>query len=420
MNTMKVKLGYNELALIFAILLATQYFVISGIIIKAAIQISCFLLLMFICVIQHNRFVLKWINLFWLISIIPFFYSVHDWTAADLRDFIGYFSFITLVILVKCDYISLNRAIRLLYAMAIFHVAFVFIHVLLKSQFTSFIYAIIDSGAVSTFNRAVKGNYHTGFGYIPGDTSGYLINGIFILLFSNRIVSNKHRYLWSGVLFLGVLFCGKRSHLLCLVISIMLVWMITASGSKKAKRIVLSIVIVISAFTLGYMLLPFFSNIPMLNRISLALDRISNGQDFTSNRTNLTIQAMQFFTQNKLLGIGWKSFNQYTFNKWGYTNYVNNVYMQLLTETGIVGAVLFILPMMISLYATIKKAVLLTRQKNRDINAMNYLSLSLALQIFFLTYCFLEIPFYDFTFLLVYGVAIVISNCVVVKKISAV
>ena len=191
-----------------------------------------------------------------------------------------------------------------------------------------------------------------------------------------------------------------------------------ASKSKKVKRIICSILSAALLLILGYILLPYFSNIPMLNRISQTLEQISSGQDFTSNRYNLIVLAMQFFSQNKIWGIGWKNFNQYTFNKWGTTNYVNNVYIQLITETGIVGGILFILPMVMSLCSTIKKILVVVRQKNRDTDVMSYLSISLALQIFFLLYGFLEIPFYDYTFLFVYGVAIVISNSVKINKIK--
>lgn len=418
MSIKKVKLTYKELAPIIAVLLATQYFVINGIILKAAIQIGCFTLLIFSCLVSYNRIAIKWIDLCWLISIVPFFYAIKEWTPANLRDFVAYFSFVILIIFVKCNSLSLKKSIRLLYVMAIFHAFFCFFHVLFRDSFTNFIYAIIDDRLVSTFDKAVQGNYYTGFGYIPGDTSGYLINGIFILFFGNKIIANKHHYLWCIIFLLGVFFCGKRSHLLCLFITIILVWILMASKSKKVKRIICSILSAALLLILGYILLPYFSNIPMLNRISQTLEQISSGQDFTSNRYNLIVLAMQFFSQNKIWGIGWKNFNQYTFNKWGTTNYVNNVYIQLITETGIVGGILFILPMVMSLCSTIKKILVVVRQKNRDTDVMSYLSISLALQIFFLLYGFLEIPFYDYTFLFVYGVAIVISNSVKINKIK--
>ena len=46
-----------------------------------------------------------------------------------------------------------------------------------------------------------------------------------------------------------------------------------------------------------------------------------------------------------------------------------------------------------------------------------YLQLSFSLQLFFLIYCVFEIPFYDYTFLLVYGLAIAMSNCVSYQEI---
>jgi O-antigen ligase len=91
-------------------------------------------------------------------------------------------------------------------------------------------------------------------------------------------------------------------------------------------------------------------------------------------------------------------FNQYTYARWGYSNYVNNIYLQLAAETGLVGAVLFIAPMIMVLIRTLRTLRQIRRENRDGENIMPYLALSLAWQLFFLLYGFFEIPFYDYTF----------------------
>lgn len=401
-----------EIPPIFLVLLATLYFIIGGIIINGSIQIFAFLVIILSSVLFYHKTKVNFLDFMWIISVIPFLYCMRRWNIAGIRDFVAYLTFVIFVVNVKTEIRFFNRAIKLIFYMAIFHLIMVFVNVIFKSQFTNFIYSIIDSGAVSTYNRAVNGNYITGFGYIPGDTSGYLVNGIFILLFGDKVVEKKHKLSYIALLFLGVLFCAKKSHLLCLIFTCMVLWMISSNGSKRIKKIITSIFILCFALVILYLLLPFLSHIPMVNRILLSIDKMMAGVDFSSNRTGLSKLAFRLFNENKTFGIGWKEFNRYTYELWGNTNYVNNVFLQLATETGIVGFVLFSMPIVVSLFKTIKMVLNIKKnEENNDIR-MKYLTLSLAFQLFYVFYCFFEIPFYDYTFLFIYAIAISIFNSI--------
>lgn len=414
MNSSRTSLSYREIPSIFVVLIATTYFVISGITIKGAVQIAVFLLAALLTVVFGEHRKLTLLDFLWIISIIPFFYSVKDWSIASFRDLAAYFAFIVYVVFEKTRRANHRKAIGILLFMAFFNLFFVFVHALFKTQFTRFLYSILAQGAIFTFERAVKGNYITGLGFIPGDTSGYLVNGILILLFYGREMRSKHRFIGIAALLAGMLFCAKKSHLICILLAVLIAWVFTGRGTKKVRRIVIAITGLTALLAVGYFLLPYFSNIPMVNRISLAIEKIMAGADFTSNRTNLTKLALKLYEGHEALGIGWKSFNQYTLSRWGFTNYVNNIYLQLLCETGVLGALLFITPMIVTLIRTVslmKKA----RFRPLDDDYIPILSLSLALQLFFLIYGFFEIPFYDYTFLFVYALAISLANSVEIE-----
>lgn len=411
MQSKRFTINLREVAPLLAVLIATWYFVISGIIINGGIQIICFSLFIIIIIASQRNRRLSLIDVSLLLSTIPFFYCIKEWNISAIRDVVAYFAFVIFILFVKTESNNVNKAIRFLYGMAFFHLLFVIINILFRDSYTNFLYSILDSGALPTYNKAIAGNYYTGFGYIPGDTSGYLVDGIIILLFGSCLINNNRRFLKIILLSLGILFCAKKSHLICLALTVLITWIVTGKGSKKAKRVIGSILLVVSVLTIGYLILPFFSGIPMLNRITIALDSYLSGNDFTSNRTNLTNYAIQMYNENRMFGAGWKAFNRFTFSRWGGTNYVNNVYLQLAAETGIIGAILFISPMIISLVKTFRKLSDIQKNNINFNNAYEYIQLSFALQVFFLLYCFFEIPFYDYTFLFVYALAVAMTNC---------
>ena len=481
----------SDISIVYLVLLVSLYFVINGLTIIGGVQIAAFAFLIVLSLLFYKNNNLNSTDFLWLLSVVPFTYIVKTWTVACVRDFVAYLAFVIFVVKIRTKPELFNRPLKLLFSMSLFHLVFVFINVIFKTQYQNLLYAVMSPTAIPTYNYAVKGNYYTGFGYIPGDTSGYLVDGVLLIVFLNGLLKRKHRALTAALLMLGIMFCAKKSHILCLVLTIAITWVMCSSdngsGSKRRNRIVIAILAMISILTLGYILLPFFTNIPMINRISIAVEKYVSGADYTSNRTNLSNIAVHFFNENKTFGIGWKTFNQYTYHRWGKSNYVNNVYLQLAAETGIVGSVLFISPMFFNLISTIKKInavrklqqekagqitgepvnnrpfvggsfangqminrpgvvmpavkaaavgapavkaaavgapvvglqTLEGQNQEEKIGIGTYLKISFAFQVFYLLYCFFEIPFYDYTFLFIYALALVISNSISYDDIAA-
>lgn len=407
----RIKINIKEVAPLMAVLIATMYFAISGIIVSGGIQIICFLLFIIITIVTQRNLCLSLIDILLLLSLIPFFYSIKEWNISTLRDLIAYFAFVVFIIFVKVESANIKKAIRFLYGMAFFHLFFVFINIIFKDLYTSFLFSIVDSSLIQIYSKAVAGNYYTGLAFIPGDTSGYLVNGIIILIFGNCLINNKYRFAKIVLLFIGMLFCAKKSHMVCLFTAVLVTWIISGKGEKIAKRIVGTILIIAIILVLGYIIMPHLTNIPMFNRTIIAINNFLSGKDFTSNRTNLANHAVQMFNDNKAFGAGWKAFNRFTLTRYGRTNYVNNVYLQLVAETGIVGAVLVVFPMVFSFVKTLRMLIVNKNNNQNEKYIYTYIQLSFALQLFFLLYCFFEIPFYDYCFLFVYGLSIVISNC---------
>lgn len=408
MRNKKLVLKTSELPSIAMAFVVTFYFVINGFTINGFLQMCAFMIIAMLAVFSYKSSHFNASLVVWLLSLLPFLWCINEWTVANIRDFVAYFAFVVFVLFGTKKINSYDKAINIIFLMAFFHLLFLIINILFRDSFNNFLYSTFASRAMPNLNKVIRGNYYTGLGYIPGDTSGYFVDGL-IILFCTKSKKQGHMFALKMVLLgIGVMFCAKKSHILCLVLSLLLVWLLNAKGGKRVSRIVLAIVTIMGVVIIGYAILPALSSIPMVNRFSVALDSFLAGKDYTSNRTTLTSYALQMFSQNHIWGIGWKYFNSFTYNMWGWSNYVNNIYIQLLAETGIVGLALFAIPMLITLVRTIKAFGISRNLENQQINQK--LMLSLGVQFFFLLYGIFEIPFYDYTFLFVYAISVCLAN----------
>lgn len=421
MRKKSLTIKISTLASSYLALLVTCYFLVNGFTMSGILQTAAFSIVIIFSLIPLRAAHIDNLSFMWVLSVLPFFWSIKTWSAADIRDFVAYIAFIVFIIFGTRKLSSFDAAIRIIYFMAFFHLAFVIINVVFRNAFVGFMGSALDANALPTFYKYVEGGYNSGLGYIPGDTSGYLVDGMLILFCTKYMEDRKRFVISAGLLLLGILFCAKKSHLLCLVITLLLLWLMTASGSKKVKRVIIIVISVLAVITIGYKLLPMFSNIPMLNRISVSLDKLISGSDYTSGRDNLNTYAIQMFQSHPIWGAGWKAFNQFTYDKWGNVNYVNNVYLQVLTETGITGAVLFFTPMAVTFVRTFKalKIAKVQRELDGEDRYFNAVILSMGIQLFFLLYGIYEIPFYDYTFLFIYAIGVALVNSAIKEQNSS-
>src|SRR5699024_7296327 len=81
-------------------------------------------------------------------------------------------------------------------------------------------------------------------------------------------------------------------------------------------------------------------------RFEQTIEGIISGEDVTSGRTILYEKALNLFYENPILGIGWKEFKQLTYGLLSSTSgsHPHNIYIQLLVELGIIGFLLFVIP----------------------------------------------------------------------------
>lgn len=251
-------------------------------------------------------------------------------------------------------------------------------------------------------------NWQAGFGtFFPGFTSqvgytSYFLSTAFGALFCFRKSIYKKWFVPIAiVLIFGMFLTGKRGPIIFLLISILVLYFYESRGKERFFRVLQIALIVIAAYFILLMLARFTDN-PGINRIFESVQELVFTRDIEdTGRDQLRNQALIYFSDNMLFGIGWNNFHKlFTLR----STHVHNIYFQLLCETGIIGFSVFAVFFAKSIVNTLKKI----QMANRDTFEYSWLMMSLFMQMYFLLYGISGNPLYDIeeTILYFFGVGI--------------
>lgn len=158
-----------------------------------------------------------------------------------------------------------------------------------------------------------------------------------------------------GLFLVALVLVGRRGELLGALVCLML--LVLALCSKKLRRILLVTGIIggIAVIAIIIPLLPWLRQFQPLIRYVMTFEQLLSGQDITSGRMELYALAIDAFRDAPLFGIGWDQFHtlippEFLALHGQDVEDVHCIYLQFLTETGIVGAPFFIMPLLYVYY----------------------------------------------------------------------
>ena len=214
---------------------------------------------------------------------------------------------------------------------------------------------------------------YAGFTYQLGVTAIILIyfEGIILHMYGN---SKKVSTVLTLIITILIFLTGKRSIALLSILLPILVIVLCDKVSEKKIFNALCIVLILGV--LGYFFVVnsnLFIKSKVLGRFASTIIDLENGRDVTSDRSELYAEAFSMFRNSKILGIGIGNFKKNSF----FATDVHNTYIQILCEQGIVGLILFCVPLVLNLVYTVKV---------NKINQNAFFKLSLFFQLFFIIY----------------------------------
>jgi len=249
--------------------------------------------------------------------------------------------------------------------------------------------------------QAIKNNYSVGL------ANNFSLNGMYmaiVSIISYSLLYYKKKKVLTFTFFLAsivaLFMTGKRGVLIFTIVAFIITYMMCNKDNVLYK---LGIVIpVLLAIVVALYIMSFY-----IDSINATISRFfTSVPDISTGRFNLYNKAWEMFLQNPILGIGWSEYaSRVDYMYFGDNEYrdVHNVYLQLLTETGIIGFLVF---MILFVYAFVKTFTLVKIFLKRNDVLPNgtwvLLVFSFCYQIFFFGYCMTGNPLYDLSTMYVY------------------
>lgn len=238
-------------------------------------------------------------------------------------------------------------------------------------------------------------------GYMTGLSGHFSTNGMILgigflfyfeeLLYYRRIPTNERNrkaqifnLVAMLLVFYALILSSKRAPLLAAVFAICFT-AIVYKRNKIARRLLILIAIVI-VLVAAYSILQ--NVIPGLSTIVDKFETLEESDAGVLNgRSGLWQLALTMFGQNPVFGCGFGSYSVYATQAGSITTSAHNHYLQVLSELGIVGLVLYILAFISSAVLAFKKLLKISSNPQVDNETVKALCIALDIQIFTIIYC---------------------------------
>lgn len=275
-----------------------------------------------------------------------------------------------------------------------------------------------------TANRLI-GWYNKG--YMAGITNHYSTNAMLLaaglMLFGTRAIAcglgnrtanrkEKIQNLCCVILLtVSLLLTAKRAHILFVFASLFFVYFNGISSQKKSNKMLKALGVIIVVLLLANIV---FSAFPALSGFITRFQDLLDEGNIAMGRFSLWSYAVDAFKSNWLFGIGWKNYPSLMSIAYNGTKTydTHNIYLQLLAETGIIGASVFFLWFLVSLSNAVYAYKRISNGDNK--NDKSLVAFSLGFQIFFLLYGMTGNPLYDSEMYIMYfascGIALFYRN----------
>lgn len=261
------------------------------------------------------------------------------------------------------------------------------------------------------FVHATYGSYQSGtanglYGYRAGIADHYSQNGTYItmivlvvaaILLADAIVKKKRKWAWINLALtaIALILTEKRAHLLFSIATLLIVYII-GNSQKISRKLLRILAAVIIALALGGI---FIDQLPIVQSVLGRFESVGTDTNITKRFFMWTLAIKQFWN-NPLFGSGFFGF---MFNPEN-TNLIldasagcHNMYIQYLSECGLVGFVLFVACIISAIYISIANLKEIT--KNEDLYEYRApVIASITIQIFSLMYGMTGNVIYDRTF----------------------
>lgn len=269
------------------------------------------------------------------------------------------------------------------------------LHMLAPNQLYSIGELFLDTKWKTEATRFSSWLQYTGLTYQTGTSANIAVFGL-SYYFSSLAYRKKSKVEIIIILvcfYVGIALTSKRMMFIISLMIPLIVYMckMTFDGKKASNRFVAFSSIMIISFIGISVFLPYLDNVNVIRRFFIA--DLSDANRLANGRIDLYKYAIDMFKENPLWGAGWGAYGAQI----GMG--AHNVYLQLLSETGIIGFSIYMIAVIRVFMITLKKVR--TNKQSSDITK-TILTFSLVIQIVYLMYSFSGNALYELPMKTVY------------------
>lgn len=190
----------------------------------------------------------------------------------------------------------------------------------------------------------------------PNNQAAFLLMGVSISLYYLLNTKNRtSRFVLLIVILLvniyAMFLTGSRGGIASLVLVFLILMLLSEKNDKLvSKQTIINCIIVLIFILVAYFLAKSYLNKDIFDRL-FDFSTYEGG----SNRVDIWGNAIQIFMNNPLFGGGWGSY-------WGYNGYyivIHNTFLSILIDGGIIGSILFFLPVLFILISSMTQKYIL-------------------------------------------------------------
>lgn len=414
----------NKLLLIGMLIFTIGTFTLDTFVSSSKIKVLFLTLTIFVFItyyiVYKKKIVIYKIELLWLVFFMYFLFNVlyqSNLPEMFYSDIVVFFVLFLFLLLVKIDISYYKVAMSTMAVIAIIYAFSSFFQYLNMDLYSKLILPRFSLSKQEEIIRIYNHGSYTGFTWQTAYISGYLIFGIGSVLLLFKQKTSKFSRILSIValvlMFIALMLGGKRAHMLFMVLALIFTFLF----SIELKRFFTHFFKLIFGIVLSLIsTIAFFSvytpdkETPIgrfYNQINITIEGLIAGEDITSGRSLLYDYAFKLFNDTPIFGIGWREFRELSGGILSSNrgSHPHNIYLQLLTELGIVGFILFMIPITYIFIKTIKLLMNAESLFNFDMRWKTALQFSLYIQTFFLLYGITGNLLTDHMYMLMWGFA---------------
>lgn len=381
-------------------------------------------LLIFHYIISNKSITIYRIEIMWFLFLVYFVFNILYQGRFMKIHILDIFIFTFIFLLLLLYKVNVNYFITAFKAIFIFSFVYALSAIfqyLYMDLYSKYVLYRFNDNQIEEILRLIRNGNYTGFTNQTAYLAGFLVFGIgvVVILYKNIVKKFYHILFIISIplLFYSLLLTGKRAHLLFMFISLIITFLFSTEIKKFFNQF-MKVIIGIGFFLLAIIFI-FANYTPNVEsqfgkvyfRIESTIEGFIAGEDVTSGRVYLYEHALNLFNEAPILGIGWRGFYESSLGviNLNKLSHPHNIYIQLLTELGIVGFLLFMIPVVYAFIRTIKLLMNTNTLFKYDLRWKVALQYSLFIQSFFLLYGITGNLLTDHIFLLMYFFAVTIT-----------